>query len=316
MFRKDYNSFELSKHLVDLKRDQVCQIRQSYDGRDLVSSSRVGKASRESSILVKPAIFYNLMILLFIIFSTTLLGSEDSNKTVAKESKNDVTSEVSVREIIPVDQEYHYVSMAKPNPFVPPLISAFLAKEAVPIESSLQKYPLQLLMVVGIWSLKNGIKKALIMTPESEGIVAIIGKSIGRRGGKIVAIRDDSILVREFSLASDGSRQYEESTLWLEGKKEEPEDKELVIRADTIMHNRNKNPYSVDKSEDVDLLQRVKSTNEEPMKAGPLDGQKPTTSSETKNTETPKSESIQQNKTPQESPQSDSLNKSSSKLGQ
>lgn len=343
MFGKEQNLLEFNRRSVDsvdLKFDRRVNAISSSTSHDGISFSHTKKAldqlthegvsysrkkqsskfygeekntrKNKGAIPILSLFWYRLLIFIFLIFSSTLWGvaKDDANSTEVKTSSNDVTSEVAVREIIPVDQEYHYSSMSKPNPFVPPLMSAFLAKETVPVENSLQKFPLQVLTVVGIWSLKNGIRKALVITPESEGIVTAIGKNIGRRGGKVVAIRDDSILVREFSLASDGSRQYEEITLWLEGKKEEPEEKEFEIRANSIMHKRDKTPYSVDKSEDVDLVQRVK-VPEDPTKSIPNDNQKPVVP-DTKSTEGMKPDVAPQNSPSQATPQ----NQSSTKLGQ
>ncbi len=126
-----------------------------------------------------------------------------------------VTNEATIRDVEIKVPDYHYISMAKPNPFIPPLVSSLIAKTSIPIDSSLQRFPLLDLSLVGIWTLRNGIKKGLVMTPQNEGVVVGLQSSIGKRGGKITAIDESSMTVREFSLASDGSRQYEDQKIWL-----------------------------------------------------------------------------------------------------
>ena len=67
--------------------------------------------------------------------------SEGADPSVSTDGK-EVTDQVLVRDIDIKEEDYHYISMSKPNPFIPPLVSTLFAKVAVPIESSLQQYPL------------------------------------------------------------------------------------------------------------------------------------------------------------------------------
>lgn len=172
--------------------------------------------------------------MLFLVLMTHLwAASKKAGTGETKTSGSDVTKEVAVENIISPEQEYHYISMAKPNPFIPPLVSSLMARLEIPIENSLQKFNLQDLKVVGIWTLRNTERKAMILTPTNEGVVVIIGSLLGRRGGKVTEIDDSSITVREFSLASDGTRQFEEAKIWIEEGEPQVEDK-IIMHSDKI----------------------------------------------------------------------------------
>jgi hypothetical protein len=112
-------------------------------------------------------------------------------------------------------------------------VSSLLAKVELEIKNPLQRYPIESLKVVGIWTLSNKNMKAMIATPDGEGTVVTQGYLIGNRGGKIQSLDENSLTIREFSLSSDGSRQYEDSVLWMENMQplEEMENK-IVIRSD------------------------------------------------------------------------------------
>ncbi|MBI2603410.1 MAG: pilus assembly protein PilP [Deltaproteobacteria bacterium] len=177
-------------------------------------------------------LFAVTLLLMCSLSPRSLFSQEDANWISAPPSR-EVTTKVEVREIVGLQSDYHYSSMSKPNPFVPPLLSTLLAKVELPIVSVLQKYPLWELNVVGVWILRNGERKAMVMTPGNEGVVVTLGDSIGQRGGKIVEIGEKYATVREFSLASDGTRQFEDFKLWLEGEQALPEDK-IIIRASKL----------------------------------------------------------------------------------
>ena len=142
----------------------------------------------------------------------------------------DIPAKGQVQNIIQASHEYNYASFGKKNPFIPPLISSHMAKIEIPVISVLQNFKLDQLNVVGIWILENNARKALITTEDSHGIIASVGDSIGNRGGKIVSIESDVVKVREFSLAPDGTRQFEDYNLRL-GKDLPDEDEKIVIRS-------------------------------------------------------------------------------------
>jgi len=146
----------------------------------------------------------------------------------------DVTKDSKTKAINGAEKIYHYVSMARPNPFIPPLISTLMAKEEIQVENVLQRYPLSNLQVVGVWTLRNKEIKAMVITPSMEGVVAGMGSQLGRRGGKIVAMDDNSITVREYSLASDGSHLYEDLKVWIEQQTPEKKEEKITLFSEKV----------------------------------------------------------------------------------
>ncbi len=175
-----------------------------------------------------------LIVLLFsFFFISKLVAQEHRSRYSQNISGKDVTKSVNVSAISSIQPQYHYSSMNKVNPFVPPLISTLFKKEELPLETTLQRFQLSTLKVVGIWRLRNSQRKAMVLTPDNQGVVVTLDSLIGRRGGKVIDIEDKAITVREFSLASDGSRQYEDSKLWIENGQPRIEDR-IVIRSNKI----------------------------------------------------------------------------------
>lgn len=171
---------------------------------------------------------YFLMSLPLLAF-VSISFAEDKNMNASTQSVGvDVTKEVKVQRHRGKEHEYHYSSITKPNPFIPPLISTLMARLELPVESSMQKYSLAEIKLVGIWTLRNTSMRAMMITPNGEGGVMSKGSSIGRRGGKITEIDENSITVREFSLSSDGTRQYEDFKVWIEGTEPKPEEKIII----------------------------------------------------------------------------------------
>lgn len=142
----------------------------------------------------------------------------DNMKSVAQE----VTKGLRVEDVVEPPTEYHYAAFGKPDPFVAPLLARESAAAAaisgleVPIVSPLQRHEIRVLRLVGIWQLRSGERKALILTPQGAegsneaGIIVRNGDSVGNRAGKILAIGDSFLTIREFKLAVDGTRQYED----------------------------------------------------------------------------------------------------------
>ena len=109
---------------------------------------------------------------------------------------------------------YRYSSQNKRNPFMPPLAKNLeKSVEDTPITNSLQQHALTELHVVGIWKVDNNDNKALIVTPNNEGIVAQIGTLIGLNQGEIVKIESDFIRIREYSTSLEGVREFEDFDL-------------------------------------------------------------------------------------------------------
>jgi Tfp pilus assembly protein PilP len=143
----------------------------------------------------------------------------DNMKSVAQE----VTKGLRVEDVVEPPTEYHYAAFGKPDPFVAPMLAreslataSAISGLEVPIVSPLQRHEIKELKLVGIWQLRSGERKALILTPQSSesasdaGIIVRNGDSVGNRAGKILAIGDTFLTVREFKLAVDGTRQYED----------------------------------------------------------------------------------------------------------
>lgn len=141
---------------------------------------------------------------------------------------SDITSTIRIEDIAESTSDYNYSSFGKPDPFVPPLVTDLLTKLEIPITSPLQRFPAVNLRVAGIWTLPSGERKALIMTPEDEGIISKVNDPIGRKGGKILAIEKNLIKIREFSPAADGTRQFQDTELPL-GQIEIPKEDKIII---------------------------------------------------------------------------------------
>lgn len=129
---------------------------------------------------------------------------------------NDVTSGIRVEDIVEPPSQYRYAAFGKQDPFIPPMLTQERSSNAeIPIVSVLQRHSLESLRIVGLWELPSGERKALVMTPNEEGIVSRVGDLIGSRGGKIIQITAAGIKVREFSISPDGTRQFEDADLYL-----------------------------------------------------------------------------------------------------
>jgi len=150
-----------------------------------------------------------------------------------------VSGGVRVEDIVEPPSDYRYAAFSKADPFVPPMVTKREPKAIaaaapanpdaleIPIISPLQRYALSELNVIGIWQLSSGERKAMIMTPQGggggggssagQGIIVKVSDAIGNRGGKIQSIGDDFISAREFLLAPDGTRQYEDKLIYMGG---------------------------------------------------------------------------------------------------
>lgn len=152
------------------------------------------------------------------------IGHEDTSRIAL-----DVTNGIRIKDIVQPSAEYHFASFGRPDPFLPQirlnrkdsknLKESDPGYEEIQVTSILQKYPIADLVVVGIWSPKNAAKKALVSTPSGEGVVVQIGDSIGMKAGKVIAISDAFVSVREFEISFDGTRQFQDQKLWITGKK-------------------------------------------------------------------------------------------------
>jgi Tfp pilus assembly protein PilP len=147
----------------------------------------------------------------------------DSYEDKVGGAAEEITKGVRVEDIIEPPSDYRYAAFGKGDPFVPPVITeeaTVINPLEIPIVSPLQRYRLQELSLVGIWQHSSGERKAMIMTPANElggsqGIIIKNGDPIGQKGGRILGIGDDYLTIREFTLAPDGTRQYEDQQMFM-----------------------------------------------------------------------------------------------------
>ena len=144
--------------------------------------------------------------------------------TVINSAAQDVTMGVRVEDIVEPPTDYQFAAFGKGDPFVPPLylkedIASAVDPIEIPIISPLQRHPIANLVVAGIWENADGTRKALILVPDAASPVGIVSRKddpIGINGGRILAINKESVTVREFRLAPDGTRQYDDKQLTLD----------------------------------------------------------------------------------------------------
>lgn len=153
-----------------------------------------------------------------------------------------ITSSVKIEDIIESSTEYTYSSFGKSDPFVPPMMNDLISKVEIPITSSLQKFDIASLSLTGIWLSKDGQSKALIVTPEGEGIVSKIGDYIGQKGGEIIAIEDSKIKVREFIPTPDGSRQFIDMDMYIGSVQDQKTN--IIKDTSSSLHDQSKNKIS------------------------------------------------------------------------
>lgn len=133
-------------------------------------------------------------------------------------------SGLKIKDIVEPTSDYTYASFGKPDPFAVPSFAkpvtstltetaeeAAIGSKEITVISPLQAYPLNVLLVKGVWQTAEGEFRAVIQTPKKEGVVVKIGDPIS--SGKILGIEKDNILVRLYKLRKDGVREYEDSRM-------------------------------------------------------------------------------------------------------
>ena len=140
-------------------------------------------------------------------------GDEESQEFGAP--ARELPANARVEDIVEPSADYHYAGFGKADPFQPPFAIKAIVPDAVeiPIVSPLQRFPLKDLKLVGVWARSNSERKALVMTPTMEGIIVKIGDLVGAGGGKVISISESAVLVREFLIANDGTRQFSDVRL-------------------------------------------------------------------------------------------------------
>lgn len=152
-------------------------------------------------------------------------ASWDSYKERNKTLQKNPAKKIRVEDIVEPLSEYRYAAFGKGDPFIPPLmteevVSKVINAVEIPLLSPLQQFELRDLSLVGVWQLANGERKAMIMTPSgaadsTQGIIVRGGDPVGKRGGRILAIGDNFLTVREFQLGEDGTRQFSDQQMFM-----------------------------------------------------------------------------------------------------
>lgn len=148
---------------------------------------------------------------------------------------NTVTKGVRVEDIIEPTAEYRYVSGRRKNPFVPDVIKGRSIKQKeldpndveIPIINPLQSFDVKQLSVIGTWESSESGWKALIQTPSNTGIETKLGDPAGNSGGRIVSISPEAVIVREFSVRADGTREYRDVPLYMGSDKQRTDDGQI-----------------------------------------------------------------------------------------
>jgi Tfp pilus assembly protein PilP len=136
--------------------------------------------------------------------------------------------QIKVEDIIEPTSEYHYIAGRRKNPFIPgvvlgrPNFSQERTPEDVeiPIINPLQSFSVNQLSVIGVWEGDDRVWKALIKTPNNQGIETKLGDPAGNSGGRIMSIAPEAVIVREFSVRSDGTREYRDIPIYMGSDKE------------------------------------------------------------------------------------------------
>lgn len=135
-----------------------------------------------------------------------------------------VTQGVRVEDIIEATSDYKYSSARKKNPFIPAVVMGRAMQQQkdlnpndveIPIINPLQSFKVDQLSVIGVWESDDGIWKALIQTPTNQGIETKLGDPAGNSGGRIMSITPDAVVVREFSIRGDGTREYRDIPVYM-----------------------------------------------------------------------------------------------------
>lgn len=161
-----------------------------------------------------------------------LREAQESWESVQQPRGTDVTDSVRIEEIIEPPTDYRYSAFGKPDPFKRPSLELTgnvspaalttgvdeVTASEIPMVSPLQAYPLEELEVKGVWVLRGGETRAIVMTPKKEGIVVKVGDPIA--AGKVLSINRQSLIVRQYRIREDGVREFEDLELAIGNQQE------------------------------------------------------------------------------------------------
>ena len=126
-----------------------------------------------------------------------------------------------LEDVVGPQSHYNYSAVKRHNPFVPSIVTRNQRRAVelgsndveIPILSPLQVFSLSQLVVIGVWASESKGWRAIIQTPSSQGIEVGLGDPAGNSGGRVMAISEESVLVREFKVRADGGREYKDVLL-------------------------------------------------------------------------------------------------------
>lgn len=166
---------------------------------------------------------------------------ESYSQSSIQPSASEKSKPSDVEIILDKEGHYTYSSYQLPNPFLPPMIEDHIAKVEIDVVSILQQFDVDSLNLVGTWKLDNGTSYALIVTPsqgkngKKEAVTVKVGDPAGINGGHIFEIKKDEVIIREFSLAPDGTRQFVDKNILLNpNKNEHKNEHKITIQAEKI----------------------------------------------------------------------------------
>jgi hypothetical protein len=171
---------------------------------------------------------------------------------------------------------YRYSSFGKADPFVAPIEQSIPESQTsleIPIVSPLQ-VGIGTLKVVGLWSLEDGTRRALVLTQAGQGIIAKVGDPIGL-SGKILDITPSGIISRQYRLRSDGAREFSDTSIPFitSGESSEVEKKvvlnpgkEPVVTSTTSAGQTTKPPGEINQV-DSEIQSAKPDANDTPVKA-------------------------------------------------
>jgi Tfp pilus assembly protein PilP len=141
--------------------------------------------------------------------------SQDHPAKEAESSVPAMNSVLKVEDIVEQGERYQYSGHDKPDPFLAPiqLVEAkkqVLDSEEIPIISPLQYFDVKALQTKGVWEAEAGNWKAMIETPDQQGIITKLGDPIGNSGGRVIQVSTNGVLVREYKLQKDGTQAFSE----------------------------------------------------------------------------------------------------------
>lgn len=158
----------------------------------------------------------------FDVIDLTEISLEDDGEPEVEEVEVSEGDSLKVEEILEPSGDYNYASFGREDPFQEPsgggtfsMNSSMQKKDvtglSIPIVSPLQAFPLDQLKLKGVWKQSTGESRAVIMTPNKEGVIVKIGDPVS--AGKVMNIERGVVKVRQYSINGAGIREFKDIEL-------------------------------------------------------------------------------------------------------